>query len=403
MKIAVITHKFPTISETFILNQVTGLIDRGHDVDVFGIRPGTDSSLQADVVDYRLLDRTYYLSAPKNKFHRVNKAVKLFGSKFGKNPKLVLSSLNPIIYGRRAINLNMLFMIAPFADDYDIIHCHFGNVANFLLPVLRAGLHTKIVTTFHGFDTRLGGASNGNIYKELFEYGDCFIAVTEYNYQHLVQFGLGRNKIVYHPLGINIGNFHPPDSAYRAQTDCLRIITVARLVKEKGLQYGIRAVRSLLDKLPDIKIEYHIIGDGPLRKQLELTIAELGLSDHVFLRGGMTQGQINDELDRCHIFLLPSIEESFGIVLLEAQAKQLPVVVSKVGSTSQAVQDGISAFLVPPGDVETLTDRLAILTTDRQKRFTMGEAGRRYVENNFDNNTLNDRLVKIYERILGRS
>ncbi|MBC2724384.1 MAG: glycosyltransferase [Desulfosporosinus sp.] len=402
MKIAVITYQFPTISQTFILNQITGLIDRGHKVDVFGIRPGTDSVLHGDVTNYHLLDRTMCLTAPRNKFHRLKKAIKLFGSRFGKNPLFILSTLNPVIYGRRAINLSTLFLMGPFADYYDIIHCHFGVVGNYALPIKKAGIKSKFVTTFHGFDTRLGCSSGGSIYKELFEYGDCFVAVTDYNYKHLVQFGLNEQKIVYHSLGVDIKAFHPQKVSHKREDNCIRIITVARLVKEKGLHYGIKAICNLIDQLPDIKIEYHIIGDGPLRKQLELMISELGMRKTVFLHGEMTQDQIKDELDHSQIFLLPSVEESFGVVLLEAQAKCLPVVASKVGSTYQALQDGVSGFLVPPGDVWRLTDRLSILASDRQKRSEMGEAGRKYVKNNYNINELNDRLVKIYEELKKR-
>lgn len=402
MKIAVITYQFPVISETFILNQITGLADRGHAVDVFGIRPSTDTVYHRDVVDYRLLERTMSLTPPRHKIRRIQKAITLFGPKFSKHPRFFIKILNPFIYGRQAINLCNLFLIGPFAEQYDIIHCHYGVVGNFALPIKKAGIKAKFVITFHGFDTRLGSSNNGSMYKELFEYGDSFIAVTDYNYKNLVEFGLSRQKIVYHPLGIDVDAFRPSRVTTKRKTNCIRIITVARLVKEKGLHHGINAVHSLINQQPDMKIEYHIIGDGPLRKQLESMILEMGMAKTVLLRGKMNQEQIKDELDRSHIFMLPSIEESFGVVLLEAQAKGLPVVVSKVGSTSQALEDGGSGFLVPPGDVEQLTKKLATLCTDSRKRYRMGAAGRRFVKKNYDINQLNDRLVQIYEKLLSQ-
>ena len=400
MKIAIITKKFPKISETFILNQITGLIDRGHQVDVFGIAPATDTVLHGDVINYHLLGRTRCLKAPRNKFHRLRKAIQLFGSSFGKKPIYTLNAFNPVRYGLKSINLNTLFLMGPFADDYDIIHCHFGVAGNYALPIKKAGIKSKFVTTFHGFDTRLGFLSNGSIYKELFEYGDCFLAVTDYNYKHLVEYGLDEKKIVYHPLGVDIKAFYPQKVAHKKDDNCIRIITVSRLVQEKGLHYGIEAIRNLQDSLPDKKIEYHIIGEGPLRKQLESIILDQNMNETVFLQGEMTQDQIKVELDNSDIFLLPSIEESFGVVLLEAQAKRLPVVVSKVGSTYQALQDEVSGFLVPPGDIRQFTERLSILASDYQKRSEMGTAGRKYVENNFNIDNLNDRLVEIYENLL---
>lgn len=403
MKIAIITYQFPSISETFILNQVTGLIDRGHNVDVFRILPYADAICHRDVTDYKLLERTMSLTPPKHKISRIQKAIQRFGPKFIKQPRFFVNILNPFAYGRKALNLNTLYQIGPFAEHYDIIHCHFGVVGNYALPIKKAGVQSKFVTTFHGFDTRLGCSNKGVMYKELFEYGDCFIAVTDYNYKNLIEFGLPKQKIVYHPLGIDVESFDFPRFDSKREKDCIRIITVARLVKEKGLQYGIKAVRNLVNRNPDQKIEYHIIGEGPLRKQLEKMISEMGMPGTLLLRGEMDQDQVKDELDRSHIFMLPSIEESFGVVLLEAQAKGLPVVATKVGSTYQALEDGISGFLVPPGNVAQLTEKLAVLAEDSQRRSKMGEAGRQYVQKNYNINQLNDQLVKIYENLLTQS
>lgn len=402
MKIAVITYQFPAISETFILNQITGLIDRGHNVDVFGVRrpSSTDAICHRDVTDYRLLERTVSLTPPRHKIKRIQRAIKLFGPKFSRQPRFFIKILNPFIYGRRAVNLSTLYLMGPFAEHYDIIHCHFGVVGNYALPIKKTGVKSKFVTTFHGFDTRLGCSNNGSMYKELFEFGDCFIAVTDYNYNNLVEFGLPKKKIVYHPLGIDVEAFHPPSIAPKRESNYIRIVTVARLVKEKGLDHGIDAVCSLIDQQPDMKIEYHIIGDGPLRKQLESKISEMGMINSILLRGEMRQDKIKDELDHSHIFMLPSIMESFGLVLLEAQAKGLPVVASKVGSTHEALKDGVSGFLVPPGDVGQLAKKIAVLSGDPERRSKMGKAGRQYVEENYNINQLNDQLVKIYEKLL---
>ena len=78
------------------------------------------------------------------------------------------------------------------------------------------------------------------MYRRLFEEGDCFIAVSDYNYRNLINFGLNEKKIIYHPYGIDLDTF-----SYRGRSESsqpIKVLTVARLVKEKGLEYGIKAV-----------------------------------------------------------------------------------------------------------------------------------------------------------------
>ena len=101
--------------------------------------------------------------------------------------------------------------------------------------------------------------------------------------------------------------------------------------------------------------------------------------------------------------LLPSVAESFGVVLLEAQATRLPVIATSVGSTYQAMVDGVTGFIVPSQDSNAIADKLLFLMNNPAKRVAMGLAGREYVTRNFNIETLNDRLVEIYEDLLAKS
>jgi len=99
MKIAFIVNVFPSLSETFILNQITGLIDKGHKVDIFAKSLGYTHQLHEDVNRYNLLERTiYYNSIPKNKFYRVFKCLSYLIKFIPKKPLAILRSLNVFKY-----------------------------------------------------------------------------------------------------------------------------------------------------------------------------------------------------------------------------------------------------------------------------------------------------------------
>lgn len=129
MKVAFIVGRFPVLSETFIVNQITGLIDRGHEVDIYADESGDISKVHPDIDKYRLLDRTYYLpKVPDSYFRRVIRAIGLLLANAFSSPLRTLRSLNVLKYGRQALSLWLLYSITPsFKKPYDIIHCQFGT------------------------------------------------------------------------------------------------------------------------------------------------------------------------------------------------------------------------------------------------------------------------------------
>lgn len=405
MKIAFIVGEFPTLSQTFILNQITGLIDLGHEVDIYSCASPTQGKVHPDAEKYKLYARTYYLDeVPENKIKRILKALRLLAINFHKSPLTILNSLNIFKYGREALSLYFFYHVVAFLrKQYDIIHCHFGPNGNFGAILKQLGIKGKLITTFHGYDTRLGIEKGGDIYQNLFKRGDCFIAVSDYNYKNLINFGLDEKKIIYHPVGIDVRKF-----PYRwnrktfTNLDKIRIITVARLVEEKGLQYGIKVIRHLLEHAPKLNLRYEIIGEGNLKNYLEVLIHELGLDEIVHLLGSQTQDKVSQKLQESHIFLLPSVAESFGVVLLEAQAVGLPVVATIVGSVPQAIINGESGFLVPERDVNALAERINYLIEHTEIWPEMGRVGRKFVEEHYDIRKLNIQLVRIYEGLLSK-
>jgi len=406
MRIAFLVGQFPALSETFILNQITGLIDRGHEVDIFASGKRNDPKVQPDVEKYGLLSRTYYRHMPTNKVWRVIKAIGLIVVNFYKNPLAILKSLNIFKYGKKALSLELLYAAILFLDKgpYDIIHCHFGPNGNLAVLLKEIGVITgKVVTTFHGYDMSRYVRTQGNeVYNFLFEKGDLFLPISERWKEELIKMGCNEQKILVHRMGVDTDKFK--FSQRKSHEGNIRLLTVARLVEKKGVEYGIRAVARVLRENPNI--EYSIVGDGPLRNELETLIEKLGVGSQVKLLGWQEQDKIAELMDKADILLAPSVtskdgdQEGIPVVIMEALAKGLPVLSTWHSGIPELVQDGKSGFLVPERDVDALAERLEYLIEHPEIWPEMGRAGRKFVEEHYNIDKLNDRLVEIYKKLL---
>ena len=407
MKIALIVEEFPSLSQTFVLNQIIGLIERGHEVDIFGAIPKAQPKIHPDVEKYHLLERTYYQQRiPGNYFLRLLKGIGLLLTNFHKDPMVVVRSLNVINYGRQAASLRLLYQTIPYLGkkSYNIIHCHFGHNGRKILVLRELGLlQGKLSVTFHGVDVSKRIQIQGDrIYDELFAKAELFLPISD-NWKHkLIKLGYDEKKIIVHRMGIDCEHFsfiprrlHPDGK--------VRLVTICRLVEKKGVEYGIRAVAELAKTQPNI--EYHIIGDGRLKNQLQQLVLELNVGNLVKLHGWQQQSEIINFLKSSDIFLAPSVtsregdQEGIPVVLMEAMARGLPVVSTQHSGIPELVKDGVSGFLVPERDVDGLVEKLNYLIEHPEVWSEMGRAGRMYVQEHHDIHKLNDRLVEIYQEL----
>ncbi len=404
MRIAFLVDAFPSLSETFILNQVTGLLDLGHDVEIFAAQRGSLDAIQEEVAAYRLLDRTHYHNeVPEIPFRRFLRFLSLLRRDLFRHPAVSLRAVNGLRLGREALSLRPYFRASLFLrrGPFDILQCHFGRNGMIGAALKELGIPGRLVTMFHGYDIRLGLREGGQIYRRLFRRGDCFLAISQANREHLIRFGADPEKIRYHPVGIDFGRFAPSFAADEvpAEGEVVRVLTVARLVKEKGLDDGIRAVAGLLQDRPGLRLEYRIIGDGPEKPALLRLVDELKIGDAVRLLGPRPQRDVLSAMRGSHLFLLPSREEVLPVVLMEALASGLPVVATSVGSVAEIVQDGLSGHLVPPGDTQAMSLRLGTFLDHPGKGREMAARGRKDVAERFDIRRWNPRLVRIYETL----
>ncbi|WP_017318086.1 colanic acid biosynthesis glycosyltransferase WcaL [Mastigocladopsis repens] len=411
MKIAFIVWRFPVLSEAFILNQITGLIDRGHEVHIHpvnGVPAKNPGKAHPVIEEYNLLKRTYYPpTRPENDLLRLLKGLGLVLTNIDKGSLRTLQFLNPWKYGPEVATLKSFYRTVPLLKDgsYDIIHCQFGTLAPIALAFRNAGiLKGKLITTFRGIDISKYVQEQGeHFYDQLFEEGEFFLANCEFFRDRAVALGCNPQKIVVHGSGIDCSKFvfkprHFPEDGR------VRIATTGRLVEKKGIEYAIRAVAKLADT--HANIEYNIIGDGVLKEHFQQLITELNVGHVVKLLGWKQQREIIEILDNSHIFVAPSVTAADGNqdapvnTLKEAMAMGLPVISTLHGGIPELVEDGISGFLVPEQDPDAIAEKLSYLITHPEMWHEMGQAGRARVEEKYDMNRLNDELVAIYQQLV---
>lgn len=401
MKIAFVVTHFPALSETFVLNQVTGLLDRGHTVDIYADRPGEDSKIHPDVERYGLIERTHYAPRmPANTLARLFKGAGLACKHAGSSPGVVARALNVFRYGGDALSLKLLYRAAPFLPQrpaYDAILAHFGPNGLRAQALRDLGVVSgPVVTFFHGSDMSAYLQKYGpRVYDRLFESGDLFLPISERWKSALVELGCDARKILVHRMGIDCARFHFRPRLLKAGQRA-RLLSIARLVEKKGIEFAVRAAAKARQK----DFQYDIVGDGPLRPALEKLAAELGVADRVKLLGWKQQTEVVALLDQAHLLVAPSVtgrdgdQEGIPVAMMEAMAMGLPVLSTRHSGIPELVEDGRSGFLVAERDVGALADRLDSLLASPERWPAMGEAGRRRVESDFDINRLNDALVE---------
>jgi len=170
---------------------------------------------------------------------------------------------------------------------------------------------------------------------------------------------------------------------------------VGRLAKEKGVHLLLECARRLLPQRPDI--QFVVVGDGPMRDQLEAQKNEHGLHN-VHLVGRSTE--IPQFLSAFDMYVLPSALEGFPIGILEALASGLPVIASRVSGVPEAVTHGENGFLIDAGDVAALTERIVTLTDNPDLRMRMSSNARTTVEQQFADRIMIRKSIELYQEIL---
>jgi colanic acid/amylovoran biosynthesis glycosyltransferase len=314
--------------------------------------------------------------------------------------------------------------------SFDVVHCHYGVTG------LRYGVAARLwgaplVVSFYGYDASRYPRERGDgVYESMFAAARRVTSLSPHMDDRLRALGCPTEKLRRVPLPVDaappgppIGTSGIPRLAALARNDMeaglarndmeaglarndmeaglgrndteaahdrnddqrreIRLLTVARLVEKKGIGVALRALGSVRHELPNVR--YDVIGDGPLRGELEALAGSLGIAERVRFAGALSNERVQQAMREADLFVLPSMtapngdEEGTPTVLLEAACARLPVLATRHAGIPEIVAEGRSATLVAEGDPAALANGLRAMIAARERWPAMGEAGRRMV------------------------
>jgi colanic acid/amylovoran biosynthesis glycosyltransferase len=408
LKVAFVVGAFPALSETFILDQVTGLMDRGCEVDIYAEVPEKEEKLHPDAVSYKVLDRTFFAfrDMPRNLFVRALKGGFAMITTIPRTTGRLLRTLNVFRYGKDAVKLRWFYRVLSIDSQksYDIVHCHFGPKGLIALELQALGLlKGPLVVSFHGYDLSNWLLQFGNdCYDDLFREGALFLPISNFWRNKLIDLGCPPEKIRVQRMGIDCNAFAYSPRRYEEGED-VRLISICRLTEKKGIEYAIAAV---MEASKTCRLSYTIVGDGPLRPELEQQIREVGASNIIRIVGWKLRSEVIEMLGEAHALLAPSVVAADGdmegipVTIMEAMARGLPVVSTYHSGIPELVIDHENGYLAPERDAGKLASCLRELVGHPERWEEMGVRGREHVERHFNVSHLNGDLAGIYRGVV---
>lgn len=404
LKILVVVTTFPAITETFILNQITDLIDRGHDVTVFTYNSSPDKIEHPLYRAYH--SRFQTVTHFKNKLGLFGKT-KAFFSFFTKHFwDISWSKVLKLIFSFSIKRWKVYYdlPVLLFKKNFDIIHVHFGFNGKKMTDALQMKLATpqRFVVSFHGSDLTPSKVDfYKTLYASLFKRVDWVTVNSPYLRDVLLRVCPGFNRYSLLPEGFKV-EVLSPFLQQKKTSRRFEIVYCGRLIGWKGPDRAVKIVHELKKRGYE-KVLLHLIGQGELYEKIAGYIVENDLASQVIMYGAVTQDRVFELMSRSQAFLLPGIAEAGtnrveaqGLVIQEAQYFKLPVVVSDTGGSKYGFLDGETGFLISGEDITPFVDCLERLINDRATVLSMGDKGHQWVLKNYDVKQLGKKLEEIY-------
>ena len=409
MHIAVATGPFPVVSKTFILNQITGFLDAGHEVTILARPHKNPGTTHRAFEDYELEKRIIYWSSHTRREPTFRPLIEAIGDcGLTSTKEAVLRSRNAARRSGAAWNLRLAEKVVRTlpTPPFDVVLSHFGTVGRTCQILRECGaLEGPLATIFHGYDMSSVLDEQGpSFYRRLLDQGELFLPISAHWKRELLAMGASEERTRVHHMGVDPGRFsfhtRTPDD-----DGSVRILSVARLVEKKGLEYGIHAFSEIAEEFPGV--QYTIVGDGALRDELEALSRRLGVDDRVEFAGWKDRDEVVEALSEHHLLMTPSVVaedgdmEGIPVVLMEGMATGIPVVSTRHSGIPELVEDGESGLLADERDVDELAEHLRTLLQDPSLWERMGRRGRQIVEEEFSVDVLNERLLVLLDERFG--
>jgi L-malate glycosyltransferase len=315
-------------------------------------------------------------------------------------------------YGIRTFfSVNAVAQQARLASDVRrsgtaIVHAYsfYGNV--FAIPPARLAAAPVVIASIRDRGVYLTPAQQA-VQRHVCRLADCVLVNAEAVRAFLIDQGYDPAKIVVIRNGVDLERFSDPPDARAVRRELgvpvsAPLVAVAsRLHPLKGIEHFLEAAAAVGRRLPEVR--FLVIGEtSPTDRayfDVLTNLAErLGIRDRVIFTG--LRNDVPRLLACAAVSVMPSLNEALSNVLLESMAAGVPVVATRVGGTPEAVQDGVTGLLVPPGDAGALARSIDRLLSDPESAERLGQSGRQLVRRHFSIDTMVQATERLYDTLL---
>ena len=400
--IAYVVKAWPRLSETFILNEIISLEQRGVPLRIFSVREPDAGPSHSKVAQVRA--KVTCLALRPHWKQAVAANLRLLCQQPGRYLRILLEIITANAIRHRFDPPRTFFQAGYLADilsrePADHLHAHFASTPTRVAMLAHRLSGIPYTFTAHAKDIYL---SNLGALRVRLEGARGVVTCTQYNRDFLSkQYGPlcdGKVHCIYHGLDLSEFKFNLATKADPAEPV---ILSVARLVEKKGLGDLIAAADILRRRGRVFQVE--IIGSGPLREALKAQAKRLGLADRVRLLGAQAHETVCLAYQRASVFVLPCVIASNGDrdgipnVLLEAMASGVPVVTTPVSGIPELVESGVDGLLVPPNDPAALAEAIDKLLASQGLRESLARAARAKIESSFSLDASAERLLALFD------
>lgn len=288
--------------------------------------------------------------------------------------------------------------------SFQLLHARFGTSGIKMMPLKRKW-NIPLVTSFHGCDSP-GTKRMKNKKKSLqrlFSIGDFFTVPCQAMKKDLIKHGCPEDKIAVQYSGIELNQF-PYKERILPTVGPVKIVYTGRLVEKKGTALLIKAFQKVHQIFPQTHLT--LIGDGELKKSLVQLSKRLHLEKHIDFLGSLPHDKVAEELEKAHIFCLPSMKDRTGNqegipnAVKEAMACGLPVVSTFHSGIPELIEDGETGLLVAEKDINGIAEKLIYLIKHPETWNILGKKARAKIETDFNVQIQTDKLEQLFDRVI---
>ena len=386
-RIAYVLAEFPSLTETFVAREIEALERQGFSITILALKRGM---LSTDLERRKEADGTLVYRFRPVSVRGFAACLRILS----RHPVRVMRFWIEFMRtcGRDLRHVLVTLYNMPTAAGYCRIverrrirhvHAHFASLPGTLGWLVSRLSGVPFSLTAHARDIYVPDAALGS---KLDAASFC-VTCTRYNLRVLRKRfpGLPTGKLFHSYHGLEVRS-HPVRG--RVAEDVPLVLGVGRLIPKKGFDHLVRACVLLRDRGRELRCV--IAGEGPERQRLESLVPRQDLGQWIRLPGALLHEEVMSLMDRAAVLVAPSVIASDGDVdglpnvLLEASAKELPVVASRLSAIPELVEDRCTGLLAPPGDVEALADAIAWVLDHPEGALALAREGRKRVEQCFD-------------------